>query len=61
MVKNKLEQTLDDLDDTLERERRAKGDAEKSKRKIETELKACNEMVADMERGKKEIESSILR
>ena len=26
MVKNKLEQTLDDLDDSLERERRSKGE-----------------------------------
>ncbi len=61
MVKNKLEQTLDDLDDTLERERRAKGDAEKNKRRVESELKACNEMAADMERGKKEMEASIQR
>ena len=37
--KTKLEQTLDDLEDTLEREKRAKTDAEKAMRKMETDMK----------------------
>ena len=39
MVKSKLEQTLDDLEDTLEREKRSKADAEKTMRKMETDMK----------------------
>jgi len=34
-VKAKLEQTLDELEDSLEREKKLRGDIEKSKRKIE--------------------------
>ena len=39
MVKSKLEQTLDDLEDTLDREKRSKADAEKTMRKMETDMK----------------------
>ena len=61
MVKTKLEQTLDDLDDTLEREKRQKNDIEKSRRKIEAELKVSQEMVGEIEREKKELESVVGR
>ena len=39
MVKSKLEQTLDDLEDTLDREKRSKAEAEKTMRKMETDMK----------------------
>lgn len=38
-VKQKLESTLDDLEDSLEREKRARADLDKQKRKVEGELK----------------------
>ena len=53
MVKGKLESTLDDLEDTLEREKRAKTESEKARRKMEADLKVSQEMVADVERSKK--------
>ena len=45
MVKTKLEQTLDDLEDTLEREKRAKTDAEKAMRKMETDMKVSKLLI----------------
>merc|ERR1719270_1543396 len=38
-VKGKLEQSLDECEDTLEREKKSKADVEKSKRKVEGDLK----------------------
>ena len=61
MVKNKLEQTLDDLEDTLEREKRSKGETEKARRKMEADLKVSQEMMADIERGKKDLETNVQR
>ena len=61
MVKTKLEQTLDDLDDSLDREKRHKNEVEKSRRKIEAELKVSQEMVGEIEREKKELESVVGR
>ena len=51
MVKTKLEQTLDDLDDSLDREKRHKNEVEKSRRKIEAELKVSQEMVSETIKG----------
>ena len=39
MVKGKLEETLDDLEDSLERERRKRVEEEKLRRKIEADVK----------------------
>jgi len=50
-VKAKLEQTLDELEDSLEREKKVRGDVEKSKRKVEGDLKLTQEAVADLERN----------
>ena len=44
MVKNKLESTLDDLEDTLDREKRQRGDTEKQRRKVEADLKISQDM-----------------
>ena len=61
MVKNKLESTLDDLEDTLDREKRQRNDTEKSRRKVEADLKISQEMVGELERGKKDLEGVVSR
>jgi len=60
-IKSKLEQTLDELDDSLNREKRARAEVEKSRRKAEGELKVTQETVNDLERSKKEMETTIAR
>merc|ERR1711974_362056 len=52
-IKSKLEQTLDELQDSYEREKRARADIEKQRRKTEGELKVTQESVSDLERTKK--------
>merc|ERR1712096_546776 len=42
-VKSKLEQSLDECEDALEREKKSKGDVEKMKRKVEGDLKLTQE------------------
>merc|ERR1719436_1851098 len=42
-IKSKLEQTLDELQDSFEREKRSRADIEKQRRKIEGELKVTQE------------------
>merc|ERR1711962_463221 len=51
-IKSKLEQTLDELGDSYEREKRARADIEKQSRKTEGELKVTQEGVSDLERTK---------
>merc|ERR1739844_301044 len=53
-IKSKLEQTLDELNDSLAREKRARTDIEKQRRKVEGDLKVTQESVSDLERSKKE-------
>merc|ERR1711992_200825 len=53
--------TLDELNDSFEREKRARADIEKQRRKIEGELKVTQEGVSDLERQKKELENNIGR
>merc|ERR1711973_184107 len=60
-IKTKLEQTLDELNDSLAREKRARADIEKQRRKVEGELRVTQETVADYERQKKELEGTIVR
>merc|ERR1712198_43465 len=60
-VKAKLEQSLDEAEDCLEREKKAKGDVEKLKRKIEGDLKLTQETVSDLERVKAELSQSLQR
>ena len=61
MVKNKLESTLDDLEDTLDREKKQRGDTEKQRRKVEADLKISQDMVGELERGKKELDAVVSR
>merc|ERR1719471_1143584 len=60
-VKGKLEQSLDECEDALEREKKSKGDAEKIKRKIEGDLKLTQEAVSDLERINAELSQTIQR
>merc|ERR1712045_655047 len=60
-VKAKLEQALDECEDSLEREKKAKGDVEKLKRKVEGDLKLTQEAVSDLKRIKGELNQTIQR
>ena len=41
-IKAKLEQTLDELEDSLEREKKSRMYTDKGRRKIEGDLKVCS-------------------
>merc|ERR1711884_146104 len=60
-VKGKLEQALDECEDSLEREKKTKGDVEKLKRKVEGDLKLTQEAVSDLERVRSELSQTIQR
>merc|ERR1719429_948380 len=60
-IKTKLESTLDELESSHEKEKRSRANVEKDRRKIEGELKICQETVAELERSKKELEAAIMR
>merc|ERR1739842_264022 len=61
MGKGKLEQNLDELEDSLEREKKLRGDMEKAKRKVEGDFKLAQEAVSDLERNQKELENTLAR
>ena len=52
---------MDELEGSLEKEKRARANVEKERRRIEGELKVTQESVGDQERSKKEVEASIER
>merc|ERR1711868_128544 len=60
-IKSKLESTLDELEDGANREKRARADIEKLRRKVEGELKMAQEGVSDLEQSKRELENIIAR
>merc|ERR1719225_2568587 len=60
-IKSKLEMTLDELNDSLSKEKRSRIDTEKARRRVEGELKISQEAVSDLERQKKEGEMTIAR
>merc|ERR1712001_110736 len=60
-VKAKLEQALDECEDSLEREKKSKGDVEKMKRKVEGDLKLTQEAVSDLDRVKNELNQTVQR
>merc|ERR1711887_370702 len=49
------------LESSFEKEKRSRGALEKERRKIEGELKVCQETVSELERSKKELEAAIMR
>ena len=52
---------MDDLEDTVEKEKHARIEAEKQKRKIEGDLRLANETLDYVERSKKELETAVER
>merc|ERR1711997_418274 len=58
-IKTKLEVTLDELEDSHDREKKSRLEVDKQRRKVEADLKVCQEKVTDLEREKKEIEGNI--
>ena len=60
-VKAKLEQTRDQMEGALEKEKRSKGLVEKDRRRLEGELKMAQEGVNDLERSKRDMEQCIVR
>ena len=49
------------MENSLEREKRARAEIEKQRRKVEGELRITQESVSDLERGKRELENVISR
>merc|ERR1719284_443157 len=60
-IKSKLESTLDELNGSLSREKRARGDIEKQRRKVEGSYEKEKRGRANIERQKKELENNIGR
>merc|ERR1719233_1672006 len=60
-IKAKLEETLDELEGALDKEKRARGKLDKEKRKVEGDLKITQDMVSELERNKRELETAIAK
>merc|ERR1719431_836553 len=60
-VKGKLEQSLDECEDALEREKKSRGDVEKIKRKIKGDFKLTQEAVGELERVQAELATTVQR
>jgi len=60
-LKTKLENTLDELESSYEKEKRARANSEKERRKVEGDLKITQQTVIELERTKKEMENIISR
>merc|ERR1719402_939813 len=58
-VKSKLESTLDELENGLDKEKKNRATVEKQKRKVEGDLKMAQDSVADLERSKRDLEGAI--
>ena len=58
-IKSKLEETLDELEGALDKEKRGRGKLEKDRRKVEGDLKLTQDMVGELERSKREVENNI--
>ena len=60
-IKNKLESTLDQLEDSVGKEKRARADVEKKRRALEGDLKIAQDTVMDLERQKKDLVNLLVR
>ena len=47
------------MEDNLERERKARADLDKSKRKLETDLRAANDNINGLEKDKASLENDV--
>merc|ERR1739848_892780 len=60
-IKAKLEETLDELEGALDKEKRARGKLDKEKRKVEGDLKITQDMVSALDKEKRELETAIAK
>ncbi|KAK2915101.1 hypothetical protein Q8A73_005695 [Channa argus] len=60
-AKTKLEQQVDDLEGSLEQERKLRMDLERAKRKLEGDLKLAHEIIMDLENEKQQSEEKTKR
>merc|ERR1711971_501353 len=60
-IKSKLETTLGELEEGVNREKRSRTDVEKTRRKAEGELKMAQETVNDLEQNKSQLEQIIAK
>ncbi|XP_069785589.1 myosin-4-like [Narcine bancroftii] len=58
-AKSKLEQQVDDLEGSLEQEKKLRMDLERSKRKLEGDLKLSQETIMDLENDKQQMEEKL--
>ncbi|XP_062897019.1 myosin-7-like [Mobula hypostoma] len=58
-LKSKLEQQVDDLEGSLEQEKKVRMDLERAKRKLEGDLKLTHECVMDLENDKQQLEERL--
>ncbi len=54
-----MESTLDELEDNIEREKRMRQDIDKSKRKVEGDLKVAQENNDELSKVKMDIENNL--
>ena len=57
----KLQVTLDELEDSHDREKKSRLEVDKQRRKVEADLKVSQEKVTDLEREKHDIEGAIVK
>merc|ERR1712062_411604 len=60
-IKSKLESTLVDLEDGIDREKRSRTEVEKQRRKVDGDLKVAQETVNDLESNKRQLENVICK
>ncbi|KAK4317165.1 hypothetical protein Pmani_011728 [Petrolisthes manimaculis] len=60
-IKTKLEQTLDELEDELRSEKQRRGESDKVRRRVEGDLKLTQETMIELERSRKDLETTIQR
>ena len=57
----KLQVTLDELEDSHDREKKSRLEVDKQRRKVDADLKVSQEKVTDLEREKHDIEAAIVK
>ncbi|TKC47978.1 hypothetical protein EI555_000265, partial [Monodon monoceros] len=58
-IKSKLEQQVDDLESSLEQEKKLRVDLERNKRKLEGDLKLAHESILDLENDKQQLDERL--
>lgn len=60
-TQTKLEATLDDLENSLEREKHSRADVEKSRRKLEGEMKLAQDTIDELKLQRTDLEAALKR